>query len=253
MFETSVVRAGAIAAPRRGGVLTMSIAFHSLVAAAAVAMSIQTGSFPPDAPRQMEILMPVAPPPPMPRGNPDAQRNPTPKPPAAQPQPQHAQTAPAQPQRDVTPNVIPNDVPAVGPTDTAGPNTGSGNNSGPWGVPDGDPNAVDIGQPLVQTPAAAPTGPLVAVGDVHAARVLSRVEPKYPALALRGKMGGVVRVHCIIDKNGNISDPEIVSSSFQPFNQPVLDALRQWTFAPGTLHGTPVDTYFELTITFTPR
>jgi hypothetical protein len=37
------------------------------------------------------------------------------------------------------------------------------------------------------------------------------------------------------------------------FNQPVIDALRQWTFAPGTLHGSPVDTYFELTITFTPR
>src|SRR5690349_17045850 len=141
MFETSVVRAGAIAAPRRGGVLTMSIAFHSLVAAAAVAMSIQTGSFPPDAPRQMEILMPVAPPPPMPRGIPDAQRNPTPKPPAAQPQPQHAQTAPAQPQRDVTPNVIPNTVPAVGPTDTAGPNTGSGNNDrGPLAVTARDPD-----------------------------------------------------------------------------------------------------------------
>jgi hypothetical protein len=33
----------------------------------------------------------------------------------------------------------------------------------------------------------------------------------------------------------------------------VLDALQQWTFAPGTLHGQPVDTYFELTITFTTR
>jgi TonB family protein len=252
MFETSVVNARAIAAPRKAGVLTMSIAFHSFVAAAAVAMSIQTSSFPMNTPRQMEMLQEVLPVvlPPLPRGNSDAPRNPAPQPPPAQ----HVQTAPPQASQDVTPNQIPNDVPTVGTTDTAGQgNTDGRDTHGQWGVPDGDEHGVDIGQPLAQVSVPAPSGPLVAVGEVHAARVLSRVEPKYPGLALRGKIGGVVRLHCIIDRNGNLSDPEIVSSTFPPFNQPVLDAFRQWTFAPGTLHGQPVDTYFELTITFTPR
>jgi protein TonB len=253
MFETSVVKAGAIAAPHRGGVLTVSIVFHSFVAAAAVAMSIQSGSFPPEAPRQMALFMPVAPLPPLPRGNPDAPRNPAPKPQAAQPQ-QHQQTAPPQQQQDVTPNTIPNNVPQVSGSDTPGPNTGTGNSSEPWGVKDGDPNGVDIGQPAMpQVPTAAPAGPLMPVGEVHAARVLSRVDPKYPNIALAHRIGGVVKVHCIIDKNGNLSAPEIVSSSFPPFNQSVIEALQRWTFAPGTLHGNPVDTYFELTITFAPR
>jgi len=253
MFETSVVKAGAIAAPHRGGVLTVSIVFHSFVAAAAVAMSIQSGTFPPEAPKQMALFMPVAPLPPLPRGNPDAPRNPAPQPQAAQPQ-QHQQTAPPQPQQDVTPNTIPNNVPQVSGSDTPGPNTGTGNSSEPWGVKDGDPNGVDIGQPAMpQMPATAPAGPLMPVGDVHPARVLSRVDPVYPRIAIVSRIAGVVKVRCIIDKNGNLSDPEIESSTFPAFNQPVMDALRRWTFAPGMLHGSPVDTYFELTITFTPR
>lgn len=254
MFETSVVKAGAIAAPHRGGVLTVSIAFHSFVAAAALAMSIQTGSFPMTAPRQMELLMPVAQLPPLPKGNPDAPRNPEPKPPAASQQ-QHAQTAPAIPREEVTPSQIPSNVPAVPSTDTSGPANGNGSNTGEqWGVKNGDPNGFDVGQPDVpQVPAAAPAGPLMPVGDVHPARVLSRVEPVYPRIAVASRIAGVVKVRCIIDKNGNLSDPEIESSTFPAFNQPVIDALRRWTFAPGMLHGNPVDTYFELTITFTTR
>ena len=252
MFETSVVNARAIAAPRRAGVLTMSIAFHSFVAAAAIAMSVQTSRFPVDSPRQMELFREVIPvvEPPAPKGNPDAPRNQAQQPPPAQRQ----QTAPAQPQADTTPTVIPDNTTPVASNDTAGPGIGNGPATGErWGRPDGDPNMPDVGQSLDTPPAAAPTGPLVPIGEVRAARVLTRVEPKYPGIALKTRTPGLVKVQCIIDKNGNLSDPQIVSSTFPVFNQPVIDALRQWTFAPGTLHGQPVDTYFELTIRFTPR
>lgn len=253
MFETSTVNARAIAAPRRAGLLSMSIAFHSLIGVAAVAMSIQTGSFPIDAPRQMSaVIMPIADPP-LPKGNPEAPRNPAPKPPQQQAAtPRNVQTAPPP---ETTPSTIPSNVTPLTSSDTAGPNDGNGANSGDkWGVTDGDEHGIDIGQPAVpQTAAVVPSGPLVATGDVHAARVLTRVEPKYPPAMARIRMSAVVRVHCIIDKQGNISDPRIVSSTFPAFNQPVLEALQQWTFAPGTLHGQPVDTYFELTITFTAR
>lgn len=253
MFETSVIRERAIAAPRRAGVLSMSLAFHTLAAAAAVAMSVQTSSFPVDVPRQMSMLQEVMPlvEPPLPRGNPEAPRNPTPQPPVAR----NVPTAPALPQADTAPNQIPSTTTPVASSDTAGQGNADGRNTtGQWGVPDGDEHGVDTGQSVLQqVPVPAPAGPLVPIGDVHAARVLSRVEPKYPGIAAHNRIAGVVKVQCIIDKNGKLSDPEIVSSSFPMFNQPVIDALRQWTFAPGTLHGSPVDTYFELTITFTPR
>jgi len=254
MFETSVVNARAIAAPRKAGVLSMSLAFHTVVVAAAVAMSVQTSSFPADVPRQMEMLREVMPMVELPKGNPDAPRDQTPKPPPQQPA-QHAQTAPPLPQADTAPNQIPNTTTPVASTDTSGPGNGdSHETTEQWGARDGNKDAVDVGQLVVPGPAAAaPTGPLVAVGEVHAARVLSRVEPKYPGIAVHNRIAGVVKVQCVIDKNGKLSDPEIVSSTFPMFNQPVIDALRQWTFAPGTLHGSPVDTYFELTITFTTR
>src|SRR5258708_4876646 len=128
--------------------ITMSIAFHSFVAAAAVAMSIQTSSIPMNTPRQMEMLQEVLPVVLPPQGNPDAPRNPQPQqPPAAQ----HEQTAPQQPPQDVTPNQIPNSVPTVGTTDTAGQgNTDGRDTHGQWGVPDGDKHGVDTGQPAAQ-------------------------------------------------------------------------------------------------------
>ena len=36
------------------------------------------------------------------------------------------------------------------------------------------------------------------------------------------------------DKQGQIRDPEILRSTFPPFNDSVIDALRQWKFAAGT-------------------
>jgi len=252
MFETSVVNARAIAAPAKAGVLSMSLAFHTLAAAAAITMSVQSWSFPVDAPRQMAMfqMTPVVD---LPKGNPNAPRDQQPKPPQQQPA-QRAQTAPQLPQQETTPTQIPSNTTPVASTDTAGPGTGEGRDtSGQWGVPDGSDHGIDIGQPVDQTPVATPSGPLTPGGDVRSARVLSRVEPRYPGVAVKGRIAGVVKVQCVIGKDGRISNPEIISSSFPLFNQPVIDALRQWTFAPGTLHGQPVDTYFELTITFTPR
>lgn len=139
MFETSVIRARSVAAPRRIGFLSASIGFHSFAALAAVVLSVQATSFPTNAPNQFAVLLPSVPiviPPPL--GTPDAK----PKPPAPQPQ-STLQQQPAVP-RDAAPNIIPNAVPTVpsnASTDTSGP--GSGAPSGPSdvgiGVPWGDP------------------------------------------------------------------------------------------------------------------
>ncbi len=251
MFETSVVKAHAIAARRRAGLFTMSIGFHSMIAVAAIAMTVQTSRFPNNAPRQMASFSDIMPAvePPLPKGNPEAPRTPDPKP--QQPAQPQQQTAPQVPQQETAPN--PNQVPDHATQLTSDGNSNPGTatpGTEPWGVPDGKKGGLDIGQ-VPQTHAEPPV--YKPVGDVHAARVLTRVEPVYPRLALTNRVGGVVKLQCIIDKNGNISAPEIVFSSFAAFNQPVLDALRRWTFAPGTLHGEPVDTYFELTITFQPK
>jgi protein TonB len=83
--------------------------------------------------------------------------------------------------------------------------------------------------------------------------VLRRVEPRYPNGMLRAGMSAKVVVRCIIDKNGNVRDPQVIVSSMPPFNTAVVEAVMQWKFTPGSLHGQAVDTYLDLTVNFATK
>ena len=65
----------------------------------------------------------------------------------------------------------------------------------------------------------------------------------------RDLIAGVV-VECIIDQTGHVRDARVVSSSSPLFNQSAIDAVLQWQFMPGTLHGRSIDTIFDLNVTF---
>jgi len=252
MFETSTVRATAATAERRAGLLTVSVAVHSAVILAAIVAGISSIRFPTNAPNKIERLIPTMPvqiPPPL--GRPDAPHHAAPVPPPAQrpAAPVNQVTAPPTVPDHVTPltnaSTGDNSSSAVATTDTGGPG---------WGSPNGDPHGIDLGQPEAPASPATPAGPLTpGIGDVHAARVLTRVDPVYPRIAIGHRISGVVKLKCVIDRSGRISNPEVVFSSFPAFDQPALAALQQWTFSPGSLRGQPVDTYFELTITFQAR
>ena len=248
MFETSIVRARAAAAPRRIGLLTASLAFHSLVVVAAVVMTVRSVDFPPKAPNEMEIFRPipvVSLPPAL--GTPRAA---TPRPPApAQPQPAQ-RTAP--PVAAITaPPVVPDTItPAAAQTTTGDPSasaTATAPGDGAIVRPDGVPGGFGDGDTSL---VAAPGGVLVPGGEVQSAVVLQRVEPRYPQVAVAARKDGTVVVRCIIGKDGTCRDPQIVMSTFGAFNQPAIDAVTQWRFAPGSYRGQVVDTYFELTIRF---
>jgi protein TonB len=189
----------------------------------------------------MEIYRPFTlPETPPPLGTPRRPNNPQPA-----PRTPVAQQLPA----GTAPNLIPDQTPVVGP-DSGPATTDTGTGEGPVGVPWGIPDSVSAEtQPVTAAP-AQPVAPLNPGGDVRPARVLRRVQPRYPEIMLRTGMAAVVTVHCVIGKDGTIRDPQIIQSSFPPFNEAVLEAVSQWTFAPGTRRGEPVDTYFDLTVRF---
>lgn len=258
MFETSVVREHAIPADRRAGLVTLSIALHSFIALGAIAMALTNLQFPKHAPNQLALFesTPVIELP-QPKGKPDGTGDGKPKPAAVSP----VRPMPPQPPANLAPNNVPETVPQVpaassdsdtnsltARTDTGG-TTGSGEKRG---VPDGVDDAIDLGQPLVSTPAADET-PLVIAGDVRAPVIVERVAPAYPEPLRRARMSGVVHLLCVIDKQGHIRDAKVVNSSFAGFDQAALDAVQKWRFVAGSLHGRPVDTYFDLTITFSVR
>jgi protein TonB len=251
MFDTSLVRSRTIAAPRRFGLFTASVAIHTAVALGAIAMSIASVDFPDQSPDQMELYRPM-----MPVSLP-AELGPG-GPPKPQPKPQVTPAPPREPQpQEVTaPQEIPDETPVLSTPGAGadviptGGESGTGESGGgdPLGIPGGIGNDPGVG---VGTPGDA--GPLVPGGEVRAAKVLRRVEPRYPAAFVPARKTAVVTVRCVIDRNGRIRDPQVITSSWAPFNQSVIDAVQQWTFAPGTLRGEPVDTWFELTVRFEVR
>lgn len=248
MFETSVVRVQAKAAERRFGLLSVSLAAHAAAIIGVLAASVASVRLPDRAPNQMEMLR-IGFVPPLQGGSPNG--GPKPKPAAAQPVTPKRETAP---QQTVAPRVVPDTVvPQPGPTspsndDVVGPADGPGNGQR-IGVPDGPPDGLPIGAPQ---PPAPPQPDVVyrVSANVKAPVVLKRVNPIYPAIAVHGGISGFAVVDCIIDKSGHIRDARIVGSSFGAFEQPALDAVQQWVFAPGTRDGQPVNVEFELRVTF---
>jgi len=251
MFETSVVRVQAKAAERRFGLLSVSVAAHVAAIAGVLAASLATTRLPDRAPNQMELIRVAEAPPPM-LGSPNG--GPKPKPAAAAPQPQKREVTP--PPRDVAPQFVPDHVTQQPGPATNGPLTATPGNDGPAG--DGQPLGMPWGRPDGVTPDGPPSNlppppPDVVYrpgGEVKAPVVLRRVSPMYPALGIKIRKSGFAIVECTIDKTGHIRDAHVVGSNFTPFEQPALDAVQQWLFAPGTRNGQPVDVMFELTVTF---
>jgi TonB family protein len=80
-------------------------------------------------------------------------------------------------------------------------------------------------------------------------QLISRVEPVYPEDAERQRIEGVVKLHVIIDRDGNIQNID------QMTGPPLLEAaaanaVRQWKYKPTSLGGQPVEAGVDVTATF---
>ena len=257
MFETSVIPAQAQTARGRFSVLTGSILAHSAVIVGVVAMSIASTDFPTQSPAEYSrapVFMPVTVPPPL--GNPNG---------GAQPKPQTApvKAAPLPAQPTAPPTVVPESVPELpvnGTSEatavTTDPGSGSGTVPGPVGVPWGvKDSAGDLDAPPVpfDVPVAKPEEKIYEAHEVKAPVLISRVDPRYPQALVRVGMPATVVVRCVIDRNGNVRDPEIVMATAPPFQTEVLRVITQWKYKPATYGTRQVDSYLNLTVTFQVR
>ena len=246
MFETSVVRVRAAAAPRRVGLLTASIAFHSLVVVAAIAVTVSSVELPKKAPNMMEPFRVVAPPtlpPALGTPHPPAPR------PAAQPQApaRPTQTAAAITAPQVVPDTITPAASSAPAADASATGSATGTGEGPIGLPDGVPGGIGVGTGGGD---AVPDAIMHPGGEVKPPVVLHRVDPVYPPLAVKAHLNGTVVVECIIGRNGICRDPKVMMSTSPIFERSAIDAVQQWRFVPGIYRDQPVDTYFDLTIKF---
>jgi protein TonB len=252
MFETSVVAAVGNQKKRRAGLLTVSLVAHTAVIIGTIGVSIASVNFPqaaPDEYRTAPLIAAVQIPPPL--GNPNGGAKPQAAP-AEKPK-----TPPPVPNQITAPVTVPDEVnPAQSASantgDSSGTSEGEGLVEGPVGVPWGDPNSpsTDLNVP-VDTPAAPVTQIYdVASPEVKAPVIRSRVEPEYPPTMRRIGMSAKVVVRCIIDRDGNVRDVQVVEGHWPHFNASVVEAVQKWRFSPGTYRGQPVDVYMNLTVNF---
>jgi len=93
--------------------------------------------------------------------------------------------------------------------------------------------------------------PVVSEG-VQAARLVYRVEPKYPPLPRSAGIEGKVVLRAIIAKDGTIKSLEVVSGH-PMFIEAAREAIGQWRYQATLLSGVPVEVETQITVVFSMR
>lgn len=92
--------------------------------------------------------------------------------------------------------------------------------------------------------------PVRVSGLVQEGKLIQRVQPNYPALALQTRREGRVELHAIIATDGSIQSLEVLSGDAL-FIQSALTAVRQWRYSPTTLSGQSVEVDTHITVIYT--
>jgi protein TonB len=202
----------------------------------------------------MEWLLPTAPPPP-PAGNAAKAR-------PARPPVERLQ---ARDGRLIAPSAVPPKVAMIvdEPLDISGYGVPGGVDSGGRnGVPGGIPNifnevagtapvapAVEPAPAPAAKTVPAPPKQVTVGGRVEIARLIHRVEPRYPPLALQMRVSGTVELLGIIATDGRIRELKLLRGS--PLLAPAaLEAVRQWVYEPTLLNGEPVEVIAPISVIF---
>lgn len=79
--------------------------------------------------------------------------------------------------------------------------------------------------------------------------LIKKVQPNYPAAALRTHVEGPVQLLATIAKSGNITAVKVISG--EPLlAQAAVDAVKQWKYKPYNLNGEPVEIQTQITVNF---
>jgi len=223
----------------------ISLGSQVILIGAAVALSIASAPALPMAEWTRVMLTPPSPPPA------------PPPPPSVQPTPVRTTAvfdplrAPTQmPDRAAILVDAPADRPALAPHDYAGVVGGD-----PTGVPGGVLNS--IGAPHVVPPPTPepkaepkpepPTGPVRVSSQIQAARLIRRIEPTYPRLAVQARIEGTVKLHAVISPQGSIEKLRVLSGH-PLLVSAAVQAVKQWRYRPTMLGqvAVPVETQVDV-------
>jgi protein TonB len=80
--------------------------------------------------------------------------------------------------------------------------------------------------------------------------VVKKVEPKYPELAMRAGLEGKVWVKIWVDKEGRAKQVVVLKSDAEIFNEPAVEAAKQFVFTPAYMNNGPVSVWVSVPFKF---
>jgi protein TonB len=154
-----------------------------------------------------------------------------------------------------TPTRIPKKIEMIKEEDTPPPSQTGGVVGGiPGGIPGGQLGGVIGGiigssSSISAVPKLEPVKRIRVSQGVTQGLLVHKVEPLYPKIALAARITGVVQLHAIIGKDGNIKELQAISGP--PLLIPsAIDAVKQWHYRPYLLNGEAVEVETSVTVTF---
>lgn len=222
---------------RRSTAATVSLLLHAALAVMVVLLPLFVDDSMPEVTgsvRAFFVSPPEAPPPPPP---------PPPKAPARavanRPQPQ----ATPPPNAFTAPIDVPTEIVPEAGLDLGLEGGIEGGVEG--GVPGGVAGGIVGGLPAqLETP---PPSRVVRVGGaIVAPKMVKRVEPEYPPLAVQARLSALIILEAYVDTRGQVREVKVLRGA-PLFDEAAMAAVRQWRYQPLLLNGTPTD--FVLTVT----
>ena len=230
-------------ASRALGSSAFSLAVHAIVVAAIIVLPLVVGEgvlpatsdavrafFVPPA----EVALPPPPPPPPPAG-------------ARALKPAPAAPRPVDASKFVAPIEVPDSVQPQESLDLGVEGGVPGGVEG--GIPGGVIGGIVGGLPAGPLPAPAAPLPVRVGGIIRTPKLLLRVTPEYPPIALQARTTAVLVIEAVVGADGRVQTAKVLRG--QPlFDQAALDAVKQWRYQPLLLNGVPTPFVVSFTVVF---
>jgi periplasmic protein TonB len=238
-FESLVLSERRSLASGRSTTLAVSLVLHAVLITAVIIVPVVFDEFLPaanEASRAIFVMPPVAAPPP-----------PPPPPPA--PGVRAVTRTPVAPQPETEPKfVAPIETPAeIKPEQGLDLGVEGGVPGGvEGGVPGGVVGGIVGGLPEKEAP---PVQAVRVGGAIKAPKILKRVEPVYPPLAVQARISALIILEATVDGTGHVVKLTVLRG--QPlFDDAAVEAVKQWVYKPLLLNGVPTPFVLSVTVNF---
>ena len=102
---------------------------------------------------------------------------------------------------------------------------------------------------LPPPPPPPPAAPVRVGGEIATPRLVRRVDPEYPLIAVNAQIEGIVIIEATVDERGRVTDTNVLRSH-SVLDQAAVRAVEQWRYEPLRLNGVAQPFVLTVTVSF---